>query len=1034
MRLHTLDLEAIGPYAARQHVDFARLASSGLFLLEGPTGAGKTTILDAITFALYGGLSADGAGSDRLRSHFAGPDAEPSVTLEFSIRGVRYRVRRVPEYERRKKRGDGFTRQQAQVHLERHDGAAWVSQSSNKAEAGELITDAIGLNRDQFTQVILLPQGEFAKFLRSDDDDRRVLLTKLFGTQLYDRITSELERRRIEATGARLAAQTGIKTAIAAAAEAAGLDGADRDALFDLSRADRATRLKQLREDLAQQIEVTRAGLEVAVAKTATSLTAAELASRQSGLMTRLTEALARLGQHEAGRADHEDRAARLATARQAEPVRPLLAALDEAQAAAAATRDALEELLAEPAGTLLPGTGDPQPGTGDPQPGTGDPEPRTGDPQPRTGDPQPADIDGAAADAAGRADAAERTAAALQHLADQEQSLPGREQTLAVLRVAAQRAAGLVDSLAAARLELPGIITDLADGLAAARIGAAGLASRREQQTAARDRMLAAVALAELTQRLAGLETAARAAVDVHQQLVDAYQLAMAQRLENMAAELADQLAVGSACPVCGSTDHPEPAAHLADAVSAADVSAAGRRRDAAGRARESAETARDALTADVAAASTAAGGCTVDAVAAEQALLAEQVAAAERAAADAARLESALADRHAERDKLEDELRAAATDLATALEQAAQTEKEVAELTAQLTVAAREYPSVTARQAALVSAAVADRSLAQALRAWSAARAAQDRALSRARQELLAGGFDTLSAARAAVLTPAQQASLDRQVTSWRSTLDGLTATARDDELAGLDPARADELQARAQAATAELTSAQAAEREARDARQLQTTMDERLRQRSADLDVAQDAADRLIEDTEAVLRLAGLARGMDGHGHRRITLTTYVLRQWFQQVVEAANLRLGAISSGRYELRRTDEQETKRSRSGLMLAVIDRHTGQERSPRSLSGGETFYTSLALALGLADVVRAESGGVELDTLFIDEGFGSLDPETLDQVMSVIDDLRDRGRAVGIVSHVTDLKDRVPERLEVRRLRNGSSTATVVA
>ena len=173
-------------------------------------------------------------------------------------------------------------------------------------------------------------------------------------------------------------------------------------------------------------------------------------------------------------------------------------------------------------------------------------------------------------------------------------------------------------------------------------------------------------------------------------------------------------------------------------------------------------------------------------------------------------------------------------------------------------------------------------------------------------------------------------------------------------------------------------------------------------------------------------------GLARGTEGQ--RKIALTTYVLRLWFEQVVQAANARLAAMSSGRYELRRTDEGESRRQRTGLTLAVIDRHTGAERSPKSLSGGETFYTSLALALGLADVVKAEAGGVELDTLFIDEGFGSLDPQTLDQVMAVIDDLRDRGRAVGIVSHVTDLKDRVYERLEVRRLRDGSSAATVIA
>jgi exonuclease SbcC len=193
------------------------------------------------------------------------------------------------------------------------------------------------------------------------------------------------------------------------------------------------------------------------------------------------------------------------------------------------------------------------------------------------------------------------------------------------------------------------------------------------------------------------------------------------------------------------------------------------------------------------------------------------------------------------------------------------------------------------------------------------------------------------------------------------------------------------------------------------------------------------AQSRHDDAAAEAAPVERLARLARGMGGE--RRMTLTSYVLRRWFEQVVDAANLRLAAMSAGRYELERTDDAERRAERSGLSLRVIDRHTGEARNPRSLSGGETFYTSLALALGLADVVKAEAGGVDLDTLFIDEGFGSLDPETLEQVMAVIDDLRDGGRAIGIVSHVAELKDRIPERLEVSRPRpQGPSTTRVVA
>jgi exonuclease SbcC len=999
MRLHTLELQAIGPYATRQHIDFDRLTGSGLFLLEGPTGAGKTTILDAITFALYGGLSGDTSGGDRLHSHFAAPGLEPSVTLEASVGGVRYRVSRTPEYRRPKRRGDGYTIQHAQVHLERLEGGGWISLSSNKAEAGDLITEAVGLNREQFTQVMLLPQGEFAKFLRSDDDGRRVLLTKLFETQLYDRITAELERGGREAARDRQSAQARIITAAAAAAEAAGLDAAERSEILALGRADRATRLKEVGAELSRTIEVTCAALEVAAAHLAAAQTAADRGTRQAGLMSRLIEALARLREHEASRSDHEQLVAQLAAARQAEPVRPLLAALDEAEAATGLAREVLAELTGEPGDAPMS------------EPG----------------------VSAAAADAAAaRAESAEFLAASLQHFADQETKVPALQQALADLDRSAVAAAAAVTRLEAAKLELPGRITVVEGQLAGAVLAAAGLAAARGQQADVEARLTAAATAAELAAALGELDAAVRAAVDVHQQRVDAYQHAMEERLENMAAELAEKLADGGACPVCGSTDHPGPAAHLADAVSADDVGEAAAQRDAAAEVRAQAEADRDAVAAQAAEAAVSAGGGTAEELEAAAAALTDQVRLAEEAAAEAEALDPELADLRAERDKLDEDLVAAAAIAAAAQQQAGDAAADLTRITTELEAATGEYPTVSARREGLRQLALADRSLARALGDLVTARGAADQARARAEQELQAGGFATLAAAQAAVLLPDDQKSLAERAASWTTTLDGLAAAATADDLAGLDPSRAADVQAAAAATAEALVGARAAEREVRDAYQALMAKDDRLRQRMTELGQAEADADRLEEETETVIRLDRLARGMEGH--RRVALTTYVLRRWFEQVVQAANVRLGAMSAGRYELRRTDDGESKRQRTGLTLAVIDRHTGEERSPKSLSGGETFYTSLALALGLADVVRAEAGGVELDTLFIDEGFGSLDAQTLDQVMAVIDELRDRGRAVGIVSHVADLKDRVYERLEVRRLSDGSSAVTVVA
>jgi exonuclease SbcC len=465
---------------------------------------------------------------------------------------------------------------------------------------------------------------------------------------------------------------------------------------------------------------------------------------------------------------------------------------------------------------------------------------------------------------------------------------------------------------------------------------------------------------------------------------------------------------------------------------VSAGEVEQALGRRGAAEAERRQAEEEHAELAMTAAAEEALADGRDVASLAAETAGLAGEAAAAQAAREEAARLEAEIADVRAEAEGVAVELRAAAPAAAVAKEQAGQARAALDRLRAELSEAAQGHPSVAARQAALRRSAEADRALGRALDALAACLADEARARERADSEALARGFAMLAEAAAAALAPPEQAALADQVSAWDQALAGLTAAVHATDLAGLDPGHAEEAAARADEAAAGLALARQAEREAVAASQAAAVKAERFARRSRDVQGAEEEYDRVAEETEAVIHLAGLAGGTDGQ--RRVALTTYVLRHWFGQVVAAANVRLSAMSSGRYELRRTDEGRTRRDRSGLTLAVIDRHTGEERSPASLSGGETFYTSLALALGLADIVRAEAGGVDLDTLFIDEGFGSLDSGTLDQVMGVIDDLRDRGRVIGIVSHVAELKERVPERLEVRHRPDGSSAVRVVA
>ena len=1037
MRLHSLTIQAFGPYAVRQEIDFDRLTSSGLFLLEGPTGVGKTTILDAVTFALYGGLAGEDSGQDRLHSHFADPGVEPEVSLEFSLRGVRHKITRSPEYQRPKLRGEGFTTQAMKVHLQRSDpGGGWESRSSNKAEVAEMVGEAIGLSRDQFTQVMLLPQGEFARFLRSDDDARRTVLTKIFGTQLFDRITAELDRRRAQAVRDRQAAEADIAAAVAAAAEAAGLDGDQRDELLALRPEERAVRLKQISEEQDALAALAEQGRELTADQSRAALSAERQATARSELMRRLTGALAALEAHEASRAEHAERVASLDAARRASPVRPLLAVLADAESGTAAAREQVRQAVAEAAGQAGAATAIADVAA------AGQAEEFAEAARLADG----ADRDlvvNAAARAADRAAEGLRAAAGLEHLVAAEAALPAAEEAAAELDRVAAASAAEVGSLETARRDLPAEIAGLEGELIVARAAAAALeaASQRQRDLASLER--SAARLAEIGPLLAAADERRRAAVDAHQRLVDAHQQAMDARLAGMSGELASGMVAGQPCPVCGSAEHPAPAPAGADPVTEETVAAARERRDEAQRDRERAEREHASLDREAAECAARLGGQTMTDLTEQAAAAAAAVAAGEEAVLLIARLEPELTGLRDRLDRLGDDLMAATERRSAAQRDAELKRAELAGRRAEVAQVAAGHPSVAARQTAVRVAAAADQALAEALGRLADALSAERQARQRAESEALASGFGgqdagpaagpaALALARSAVLAPDRQADLDLAVTGWNTRLDELKGAVGAPELAGLDPADAGAAHAAAEHAAACLEAARATEQEALAACSAQRDRVHRLAARQAEVRAAQDAAAALIAATSPAIYLAGLAKGMEGR--HRMALTTFVLRHWFEQVVAAANVRLSVMSSGRYELRRSDESENRRQRTGLTLAVIDRHTGEERSPKSLSGGETFYTSLALALGLADVVKAEAGGVDLETLFIDEGFGSLDDQTLDQVLGVIDELRDRGRAVGIVSHVADLKDRVAERLEVRRLPDGSSTARVVA
>jgi exonuclease SbcC len=635
--------------------------------------------------------------------------------------------------------------------------------------------------------------------------------------------------------------------------------------------------------------------------------------------------------------------------------------------------------------------------------------------------------------DGAARSD--DDVAVSLDPLLALESAWHTRSDTQLVLDRAADQAEQSLVVLERHAAEHPAALADAETALTEATAHASGLIAARERVEALDEQAAAALALDSVDVQLAG---ASAQLVEARQASLDAQteHLSLLQRhLEGIASVLAAQLVDGAPCLVCGGLEHPEPAQPRADDVTADQVERALQRYQQCVTRYDEQHAAHDMLQRRRVELVTI-GGDT------DKAELLAGIESARAVADVAARAASSLPELTLRRDELRargtalnSEIASASMVLAASQERAAVGRAALDDDERHLMTARADFSSVAARRESLRRRSALRRELAGLTRSVAGALASRATAAAEVDEAARSHGFGGADDVRSAALGADELATLEDAITAWVSTRDHLAAEVAHERFAhlGLDvddpvslaatlPARLVDAATLLEATSGAHRSADTAYRRAEDARTRASSREQQLAKRRLDVLLAEERLEHVRAQTAAVVRLAGLAKGTGGE--LRMTLTTYVLRQWFERVVEAANLRLSTMSSGRYELERT----------GLSLSILDRHTGDSRSPSSLSGGETFYTSLALALGLADVVRAEAGGVDLDTLFIDEGFGSLDPDTLDAVMTVIDDLREGGRAVGIVSHVADLKDRIPERLEITRLEGRGSTTRVLA
>jgi DNA repair protein SbcC/Rad50 len=982
VRLHRLRITAFQAFAGSEEVDFDALSEAGLFLLHGDTGAGKTTLLDAVCFALYGDLPGARARDARVRSDHADPATRTEVELEVTLRERRLRIVRRPRQERPKLRGEGFTEESHACTVEALEGGAWVVLAARPEEAKAELADLLGMSCEQFCQVVLLPQGEFASFLRADSTERQAVLERLFGTDRFARVEGWLTDRRKTMGGDLRDAMQGVRDVVSRLSEVAGEEAPEAWADEPVGTQEWASRLCVAAEAGAATAGAVRDAAGAARTTADAALTSAvELAERRS----RHTAAVEELARWDGKRADRSALEAELSAARRAAPVAALLAA-------AAARADEARVASDHAALALKPGVSDCH---------ASDPEA----------------LRAHAADARG-------AAGALDALVEVEQRLARGDAELAALATEAdtaeQAAARVTQAIEAA--------TDQRASLDASVTAAREATVRAERLTAAARTARARAASAAERDRLAteriDAEDRLRAAIDAEQQAHATWLGLRERRLAGMAAELAAGLEPGEPCAVCGAREHPAPAhGSLFDVPLAEQERTAERQHATAAEARAAAERALATMAAALAAAGAVAGDAAAGALTVEAELLADELQAATAQASVLDGAEQALDKLATATAEHEQSRRAAERRQATARATHAERTALLAADRSRVTVARGEAETVAARAAQLRADADAADAAAAAVEHAARAETARDEAATAAQEAAATAGFEHAAAAQAAVRDDDAQADLDRRRRVYDDGLAQRSALANDPLLL-----------AAAQAEAPDLPTLQAAAQAAREADDDATRRDGLERQRlvattrlAAELDDALTQLAPLAERERRVRELAYLVDGSSTSNRLRMRLSAYVLAARLEEVAAAATMRLERMSNGRFQLIHTDERARGERRAGLELRVVDGWTSRERAPATLSGGETFLASLALALGLADVVAAEAGGSRLETLFIDEGFGSLDEATLDEVLDVLDTLREGGRAVGIVSHVAELRQRIPARLHVVKSRTGS-------
>ncbi|GAM10424.1 nuclease SbcCD subunit C [Geobacter sp. OR-1] len=1014
MRPLKLYMQAFGPFAGKQEINFALLGEKAFFLIQGPTGAGKTSILDAVCYALYGTPSGSTRDEHTLRSQHAPKDLLCEVEFLFQVGPRRFHIKRSPEQTLLKKGKEQKSLHKVELCEVDADGAVIDTPLYKVGDIRERIEQVLGFTADQFRQVVILPQGEFRKLLLASSADKEKILEKLFATERFKRIENELKER----SAALARSLEGIRNTIRGI-----LEGQEVVSPSELEA--KQKELEQLESELSVKYSAAAASLQEA----AEALQKGHIIEEK---FLRLEKAQVAVSGLAGERESIEKIAVKCERGKRALSLDDFYNALtrDRHQSRDLATRiSELDESLVKMRGELSVAKGDQE--------------------------------------------SMRKLAAEIPAKTAEKAGLEGRLRLIEEVTVGERKLKEAVKARKAASDEFELVqknISALEAWLAEAGERIEDLAREAGQRGEVGERLKGVESQAASARKLAGAADREVKLAKEQGKLADQYSKAEAdvvsavaiyeglseKLIHGQAARLAKELHDGAPCPVCGSLEHPAPAGGAENVPTDLEIEAAKLavetarekldqvRGEAAnhnvslGEARSEANTLRQQL------------GSAADT---SVAILDEEIKRLKLLFTDLVskekELETARASRAGEGSKLE-EARKSLTGKAEALQKAA---AQADLLAGQLQAKSSELGDGE-RDSVAVKKLIADietfivetseglktaDGLAERLERESSARQGERDGAVKSSEELTErlgkgektfadrmakAGFADEEEYRASGLTGDELERLEQKVAVYREKVAAASAeqTQAGEACSGLTRPDLHSL-------TSSRTSAEDALTAIAEEQGREKSLHETIRSSLLVIEKYQKESADQEQQYRVVSNLSNLA---SGNNSKRITLQRYVLASLFEEVATAASARLSLMSRGRYHLRRSETVTDARKGAGLDLEVTDDFTGQRRPASSLSGGETFLASLSLALGLSDIVLAQSGGRYLDTLFIDEGFGTLDQETLDIAMDTLVRLNEQGRMVGIISHVAELKEQIPSRLEVVSGRCGSKVHMV--